>query len=63
MARATVNYEVKDKQTGCSYSAWEDVDIEGASELAVMEKLKKKESSAVARDNEISILKIEWQTN
>jgi hypothetical protein len=63
MARATVNYQVKDRQTGCSYSAWEDVDIEGTSELAVMEKLKKKEANAVARSDEITILKIEWQTN
>ena len=63
MARASVNYQVKDSQTGVSYTALEDVDIEGTSELAVMEKLRNKESNALAKGNEITILKLEWQTN
>jgi hypothetical protein len=62
MTRATVNYQVRDAG-GSGYSSWEDVDIEGTSELAVMEKLKKKEANAVARGDVITILKIEWQPN
>ena len=60
MAWANVNYEVKDKTTGCSYTAWADISIEGSSELAIMEKIKQKESRAVSEDQLITILKIEW---
>jgi len=63
MARASVNYQVKNPHTGCSYTAWEDVDIEGTSELAVMEKLRNKESDAIAKGDEITILKLDWRTN
>lgn len=63
MARASVNYQVKNPFSGCSYTAWENVDVDGTSELSVMEKLRKKESDALAKGDEISILKLEWQSS
>jgi hypothetical protein len=58
MACASVNYQAKKSSPGCSYTAWEDVDIEGTSELAAR-KAKKYESDAIAKGmRSNSILKL-----